>query len=179
MEGQWWGQGSVAVSWQGSRNTMAALNVLPPYCLDRVREYALEIVIYIEKIIEKGCVYESNGSVSVYFVFGKFDSSSNHHYAQRKKLLRKLLRHCSYWRSWRCSQCSSELEGIRPRLCSVEEVQAWRAELAQWVGPGQARVAHRVLGDGQRRAGTLHGHTQQGTLTWGKEHVCCMVMIWS
>ena len=54
----------------------------------------------------------------------------------------------------------------------MEEVQAWRAELAQWVGPGQARVAHRVLGDGQRLAGTLHGHTQQGTLTWGKEHVC-------
>ena len=68
---------------------MAALNVLPPYCLDRVREYALEIVIYIEKIIEKGYVYESN--VSVYFVVGKFDSNSNHHYAKRKKLLRKLL----------------------------------------------------------------------------------------
>ena len=63
---------------------MAALNVLPPDCLDRVREYALEIVVYIEKIIEKGYVYESNRSVSVYFVLGKFDSSSNHHYAKRK-----------------------------------------------------------------------------------------------
>ena len=51
---------------------MAALNVLPPDCLDRVREYALEIVVYIEKIIEKGYVYESNRSVSVYFVVGKF-----------------------------------------------------------------------------------------------------------
>ena len=68
---------------------MAALNVLPPDCLDRVREYALEIEVYIEKIIEKGYVYESN--VSVYFVVGKFDSNSNHHYAKRKKLLRKLL----------------------------------------------------------------------------------------
>ena len=53
---------------------MAALNVLPPDCLDRVREYALEIEVYIEKIIEKGYVY---------FVVGKFDSSSNHHYAKR------------------------------------------------------------------------------------------------
>ena len=70
---------------------MAALNVLPPDCLDRVREYALEIVVYIEKIIEKGYVYESNRSVSVYFVLGKFDSSSNHYYAKRKKLFRKLL----------------------------------------------------------------------------------------
>ena len=70
---------------------MAALNVLPPDCLDRVREYALEIVVYIEKIIEKGYVYESNRSISVYFVVGKFDSNSNHHYAKRKKLFRKLL----------------------------------------------------------------------------------------
>ena len=70
---------------------MAALNVLPPDCLDRVREYALEIVVYIEKIIEKRYVYESNRSVSVYFVVGKFDSSSNHHYSKRKKLFRKLL----------------------------------------------------------------------------------------
>ena len=58
---------------------MAALNVLPPDCLDRVREYALEIVVYIEKIIEKGYVYESNGSESVYFDVSKFYSSSNHH----------------------------------------------------------------------------------------------------
>ena len=70
---------------------MAALNVLPPDCLDRVREYALEIEVYIEKILEKGYVYESNRSVSVYFVVGKFDSSSNHHYSKRKKLFRKLL----------------------------------------------------------------------------------------
>ena len=27
----------------------------------------------------------------MYFVVGKFDSNSNHHYAKRKKLLRKLL----------------------------------------------------------------------------------------
>ena len=53
---------------------MAALNVLPPDCLDRVREYALRDcdVVYIEKIIEKGYVYESNGSESVYFDVGKF-----------------------------------------------------------------------------------------------------------
>ena len=59
---------------------MAALNVLPPDCLVRVREYVPEIVEYIEKIIEKGYAYESNGSV--YFDVGKFDSSPNHHYAK-------------------------------------------------------------------------------------------------
>ena len=64
---------------------MAALNVLPPDCLDRVREYALEIVVYIEKIIEKRYVYESNRSVSVYFVLGKFDSSSNHYYGRKSQ----------------------------------------------------------------------------------------------
>ena len=59
----------------------------------------------------------------------------------------------------------------------MEEVQAWRADLAKWLGPGQARVAHRVLGDGQRHAGTLYGQLQRGTLTRGKVHVCYMVMI--
>ena len=39
-------------------------------------------MVYIEKIIEKGYVY---------FVVGKFDSGSNHHYAKRKKLFWKLL----------------------------------------------------------------------------------------
>ena len=77
---------------------MAALNVLPPDCLDRVREYALEIVVYIEKIIEKRYVYESNRSVSVYLVVGKFDSSSNHHYTKRKKLFQKLLVTLQPWK---------------------------------------------------------------------------------
>ena len=137
---------------------MAALNVHPPDCLDRhrVREYALEIV----KILGKGYVYESN--LSVYFVVGKFDSNSNHHYAKQKKLLRKLLATLQLLKKLKVLSVQLQVRRDHPRLCSVEEVQAWRAELAQWVGPGQARVAHRVLGDGQRRAGTLHGHTQRG-----------------
>ena len=59
---------------------MAALNVLPPDCLTRVREYVPEIVEYIEKIIERGYAYESNGSV--YFDVAKFDANPDHHYAK-------------------------------------------------------------------------------------------------
>ena len=103
----------------------------------------------------------------MYFVVGKFNSNSNHHYAKRKKLLRKLLATLQLLKKLKVLSVQLRVRRDHPRLCSVEEVQAWRAKLAQWVGPGQARVAHRVLGDGQRRAGTLHGHTQQGTLTWG------------
>ena len=51
-----------------------------------------EIVDYIQKIVERGYAYESNGSVSslppsptslqVYFDVGKFDSAPCHHYAK-------------------------------------------------------------------------------------------------
>ena len=116
---------------------MAALNVHPPDCLDRhrVREYALEIV----KILGKGYVYESN--LSVYFVVGKFDSNSNHHYAKRKKLLRKLLATLQLLKKLKVLsvQLRVRRDQAETLLC---EVQAWRAKLAQWVGPGQARMAH-------------------------------------
>ena len=59
---------------------MAALNVLPPDCLTRVSEYVPEIVEFIEKIIDRGYAYESNGSV--YFDSGKFDAHPDHHYAK-------------------------------------------------------------------------------------------------
>ena len=42
---------------------MRRLNVVLPDCLTRVSEYVPEIVAYIEKIIENGYAYESNGSV--------------------------------------------------------------------------------------------------------------------
>ncbi|EGG24717.1 cysteinyl-tRNA synthetase [Cavenderia fasciculata] len=42
---------------------MKALNVLPPDALTRVTEYITEIVTFVEKIIENGFAYESNGSV--------------------------------------------------------------------------------------------------------------------
>ncbi|XP_062513505.1 cysteine--tRNA ligase, cytoplasmic-like [Corticium candelabrum] len=59
---------------------MAALNVLPADVLTRVSEYVPEIVSYVEKIIENGYGYESNGSV--YFDVVKFASSPNHVYAK-------------------------------------------------------------------------------------------------
>ncbi len=43
-------------------------------------EYIPENVAFVEKIIERGFAYESNGSV--YFNVAKFDAAKNHHYAK-------------------------------------------------------------------------------------------------
>lgn len=43
-------------------------------------EYIPENVAFIEKIIDHGFAYESNGSV--YFDVAKFDEDKNHHYAK-------------------------------------------------------------------------------------------------
>ncbi|XP_043255934.1 cysteine--tRNA ligase, cytoplasmic [Colletes gigas] len=59
---------------------MDALNVLRPNVLTRVSEYVPEIVAFIEKIIENGHAYESNGSV--YFDVAMFDKQEKHYYAK-------------------------------------------------------------------------------------------------
>ncbi|XP_026825423.1 cysteine--tRNA ligase, cytoplasmic isoform X2 [Ooceraea biroi] len=59
---------------------MDALNVLKPNVLTRVSEYIPEIIAYIERIIENGLAYESNGSV--YFDVGRFDRQEKHSYAK-------------------------------------------------------------------------------------------------
>ncbi|XP_072748832.1 cysteine--tRNA ligase, cytoplasmic [Anoplolepis gracilipes] len=59
---------------------MDALNVLRPNVLTRVSEYIPEIVVFVQKIIDNGLAYESNGSV--YFDVGKFDKQEKHSYAK-------------------------------------------------------------------------------------------------
>ncbi|XP_020826413.1 cysteine--tRNA ligase, cytoplasmic isoform X1 [Phascolarctos cinereus] len=59
---------------------MEALNVLPPDVLTRVSEYVPEIVRFVQKIVDNGYGYVSNGSV--YFDTVKFDSSERHSYAK-------------------------------------------------------------------------------------------------
>uniref|UniRef100_A0A8C5T1P6 Cysteine--tRNA ligase, cytoplasmic n=1 Tax=Laticauda laticaudata TaxID=8630 RepID=A0A8C5T1P6_LATLA len=59
---------------------MAALNVLSPDVLTRVSEYVPEIVDFVQKIVDNGYGYVSNGSV--YFDTLKFDASEKHTYAK-------------------------------------------------------------------------------------------------
>lgn len=59
---------------------MNNLNVLPADTITRVSEYVPEVVSYVQKIIDHGYAYESNGSV--YFDTGKFASTPNHYYAK-------------------------------------------------------------------------------------------------
>jgi len=59
---------------------MGALNIEVPDVLTRVSEYVPEIVKFVQKIIEEGFAYESNGSV--YFTVDKFDQNENHYYAK-------------------------------------------------------------------------------------------------
>uniref|UniRef100_A0A8D2JI05 Cysteine--tRNA ligase, cytoplasmic n=1 Tax=Varanus komodoensis TaxID=61221 RepID=A0A8D2JI05_VARKO len=59
---------------------MAALNVLPPDVLTRVSEYVPEIVDFVQRIVDNGYGYVSNGSV--YFDTIKFDAAEKHSYAK-------------------------------------------------------------------------------------------------
>ncbi|XP_075401332.1 cysteine--tRNA ligase, cytoplasmic [Tenrec ecaudatus] len=59
---------------------MAALNVLPPDVLTRVSEYVPEIVSFVEKIVDNGYGYATNGSV--YFDTKKFAASPKHSYGK-------------------------------------------------------------------------------------------------
>eukprot|EP00127_Corallochytrium_limacisporum_P007373 Clim_evm10s249 gene=Clim_evmTU10s249 len=59
---------------------MEALGVGMPHVLTRVSEYVPEIEAYIQKIIENGYAYESNGSV--YFDTVAFNNAENHIYGK-------------------------------------------------------------------------------------------------
>jgi len=59
---------------------MEALNVLPADVLTRISDYVPEVVTFIQKIIDNGFAYESNGSV--YFNTQAFDADPRHFYAK-------------------------------------------------------------------------------------------------
>ena len=59
---------------------MRRLNVSLPESITRVSEFVPEILAFIEKIIENGYAYESNGSV--YFDVKKYSNEPNHTYAK-------------------------------------------------------------------------------------------------
>ncbi|KAL4225668.1 hypothetical protein ACF0H5_016357 [Mactra antiquata] len=59
---------------------MDNLNVLPADVLTRVSDYVPEVVIFIQKIIDNGYGYESNGSI--YFDTTAFSASPKHYYAK-------------------------------------------------------------------------------------------------
>lgn len=59
---------------------MAALGVDPPNVITRVSEFLPEIIEYIEKIMQNGYAYESEGSV--YFDIEAFRTNGKHIYAK-------------------------------------------------------------------------------------------------
>ena len=59
---------------------MKALNCELPEVITRVSEFVTDIVRFIEKIIQNGYAYESNGSV--YFDVTKYNDGEKHKYAK-------------------------------------------------------------------------------------------------
>jgi cysteinyl-tRNA synthetase len=59
---------------------MQSLNVLPADYMTRVSEYVPEIISYVEKIIQNGFAYATEGSV--YFDVAAFERDSTHSYAK-------------------------------------------------------------------------------------------------
>ena len=71
----------LAAYWEADfMEDMRSLNVLPADYLTRVSEYVPEIIAYVEKIIENGFAYESEGSV--YFDVAAFERDPQHQYAK-------------------------------------------------------------------------------------------------
>jgi len=65
--------------------------------LTRISEYISEIITLVQRIIDNGLAYESNGSI--YFDVSKFDKQEKHSYGVPEAygdIFRKSLRACAY-----------------------------------------------------------------------------------
>ena len=145
---------------------MARLHVRPPDTLTRVTEYIPEIIQFVQKIIDNGYAYESEGSV--YFDTETYDGSNGHVYAKlqpgskgskelledgeglliiRSGTLRTINEYAMFRRSTDCSSCWPTLKN---RLRSMETIETERTIMAFTVGPWPARLAYRMLRHGKR-----------------------------
>jgi len=140
---------------------MKRLRVQEPDTLTRVTEYVPEIVSFVERIIQNGYAYESEGSV--YFNTQTFDKAPIHDYAKLEPWSKgnwekleggegKVLairpratlihyKHNSYAKLCRIFHQQS-WTAIRIRFCSLESLQTWGTFLAFALGSGTTRMAH-------------------------------------
>ncbi|KAJ1799281.1 cysteinyl-tRNA synthetase [Coemansia sp. RSA 2399] len=71
----------LAVFWENDYfEDMDALNVRRPHVLTRVSEYIPEIIRFVQRIIDNGYAYESEGSI--FFDVAAFDGNNGHFYAK-------------------------------------------------------------------------------------------------
>ena len=130
---------------------MEALGILPATLEPKATEHIAEIIAGIETLIKKGHAYEVDGDV--YFAVHSFSGYG--------KLSGRNLDDMQAGAQGGGGRAQEKPHGLRP----VEGLQAGRAFLAQPMGRGAPRLAHRVLGDEPEIPGAhlRHPRRRQGS----------------